>query len=81
MLAAMCNLPIAITMLLDEGADIQSTDLDGNTALHLAYCCSASAAVSVLEARLADETAVNAIGRVPLECAGCVHKFKPICKV
>jgi ankyrin repeat protein len=82
-LAAMCNVCEAIQLLLDAGADVGISDLDGNTPLHLAFAFSASAAVGVLENHLDHRTqnqatedvpdlynVPNIYGRSPLECAG-----------
>ena len=77
-LAAIGNLTDAVSILLDAGADMLSTDLDGNTALHLAYAYTASATISLLETKGSNEESINMLGKTPLECAGCLRKFKGI---
>jgi ankyrin repeat protein len=75
MLAASCNLTDACGVLLDYGANINATDLSGNTALHLAYAFGSMSSVMLLEEKgsrdgvLLDDVPNNS-NRTPSEEAG-----------
>lgn len=78
MYAAASNLVDACSTLLDAGALINSTDLDGCTALHIAYIHGSSSAVSFLEANGADCDALNKKSKVPFETSGSIEKYPPL---
>lgn len=78
LLSAAFNLCEAITLLLDHGAEIRSSDLEGNTALHLAYAFGSMTCVLYLEFRGADSNAKNLKGRAPLEEAGSCALIQPL---
>jgi ankyrin repeat protein len=78
LLSAAINLCEAVTMLLDHGAEIRSTDLEGNTALHLAYAFGSMTCVLYLEFRGADSNAKNLKGRTPLDEAGRCALILPL---
>ena len=78
MVAAACNLSDAVTVLLDNGADFRVTDLERNTALHIAYAFGSLSSALLLEARGADTEAVNGRNRIPTEEAGCQSSLIPL---
>jgi len=78
MYAAASNLVSACSVLLEAGAHINATDLDGCTSLHMAYLYGSSSAVAFLEGNGADSNALNNISRLPLESSGCFDKFPPL---
>jgi ankyrin repeat protein len=78
MLAALCNLSEACSILLDGGADAGATDLNGNTALHLAYAFGSMSSALILEEKGADTNTTNASGRTASEEAG---RFLHFCKI
>jgi ankyrin repeat domain-containing protein 50 len=78
LLSAAFNLCEAVTMLLDHGAEIRSSDLEGNTALHLAYVFGSMTCVLYLEFRGADSNAKNLKGKTPLEEAGRCALILPL---
>jgi ankyrin repeat protein len=78
MLAAACNLPQAVTLLVDCGADINATDIEGNTALHLAYAFGSISCALFLESRGADTNILNTSSRTPSEEAGRQSTLIPI---
>lgn len=78
LLSAAFNLCEAVSMLLDHEAEIRSSDLEGNTALHLAYAFGSMTCVLYLEFRGADSTAKNLDGKTPLEEAGRCALILPL---
>eukprot|EP01035_Chromulina_nebulosa_P017703 gene17703-23294_t len=57
MIASTLNIPQACTILISHGANVNYQDLDGNTALHLAYIYGNTQIIGLLESKgyLADE--------------------------
>ena len=78
MYAACANLVDACRILVEAGAHVNNTDLDGNTALHFAYMLGSSNAVSYLESVNADSYAMNNSNRAPFEEAGRYNKIKSV---
>ena len=78
LLSAAFNLCEGSVDLLDHGADIQSSDLEGNTALHIAYAFGSISCVLLLESRGADSNAENIMGRKPFEEAGRCALLLPL---
>jgi ankyrin repeat protein len=78
MLAAAANLKDAIVMLLDAGADLNASDIDGNTALHLAYSLGSTAAAILLESRGADQDRENMSKCTPIEMSGRGNSVIPL---
>jgi ankyrin repeat protein len=78
MYAAAADLPNVCKILFEAGADLQSKDLDGNTALHFAYMYGSKNSVAMLESLGADDKIDNNFGREPLFESGREKYFKPI---
>jgi ankyrin repeat protein len=78
MYAAAADLPNVCKILFESGADLQSKDLDGNTALHFAYMYGSKNSVAMLESLGADDKIDNNFGREPLFESGREKYFKPI---
>jgi ankyrin repeat protein len=78
MFAACCNLPEACEVLLEAGGDVNATDIDGNTAAHLAYSFSSMRCVNMIENNEAYHETPNFKGLTPLECAGMYMKCRGI---
>lgn len=64
-----------------SGADVYSTDIQTNTALHIAYAFGSMSCVTLLEQNGADPECVNNSGRVPLEEAGRAVFMLPLVSV
>jgi ankyrin repeat protein len=80
MLAAAFDLPEAVSLLCSAGADVNMRDLDGNTALHYAYACSSSHAMSALEDNNANTDIANNAGNTPFDVIGLIDTISPIFK-
>jgi ankyrin repeat protein len=78
MLAAAANLVECIDLLIVSRTEVNSSDIDGNTALHYAYAFGSMAAASVLELRGADNTRTNNSGATPLDVTGMTNAVKRI---
>ena len=76
--AAAYNLSDACAILLDAGAAIETTDLQGNTALHLAYAFGSMTCVLYLEARGGSDFIQNCFGRLPSEEVGRHSLLTPL---
>ena len=71
MYAAIVDDPEALQLLIQAGADLSMKDVDGNTALHLAYMyCSSRCRRLLLASGGVDEEGTNLSGRTPLDVAG-----------
>ena len=89
MYAAAADLSDACQVLLEAGADTRATDLDGNTALHIAYMYSATSVISLLssaahaggdagsdeEEKAGATDRLNQARRAPLEESGRSGKY------
>ncbi|KAM5295378.1 ankyrin repeat domain-containing protein 35 isoform 2-T2 [Glossophaga mutica] len=81
-LAASKGLTECLTILLANGADINSKNEDGSTALHLATISCQPQCVKVLLQHGANEDAVDADNRSPLHwaaCSGCASSVLLLC--
>lgn len=78
MLAAMCGLTDACELLVEAHCDVNASDLDGNTACHLAYAYGATSVAMYLEGRPDFLESTNAMGNTPLDCAGSFKKIRPV---
>lgn len=70
MYAAIVNMPSALQLLIDAGADLTMKDLDGNTVRHLAYMFKSSECLRLLNAMGNSEDSTNILSKTPLEMAG-----------
>jgi ankyrin repeat protein len=71
MYAAITNSILSLKMLHEAGADLTMRDLDGNTALHLAYMYNSRDCVRFLETVPGIEPeSLNMAGKSPLDMAG-----------
>jgi len=75
MFAAASNNADACSALVEAGAALNATDLDGCTALHIAYMYGSSSAIAFLEANGADSDALNNTSKLPFEVAGSFNRF------
>ena len=66
----MCVQRHLVTMLVNEGADVNAADNNGNTALHYAYAYSQAKVCTILEARGASLDIQNLDERMPKEMEG-----------
>jgi len=78
MLAAACNITDAVGMLLDAGADVGVTDLERNTAMHIAYAYGSLSSAFVIETKGGDTSARNGRQRTPTEEAGRQGSLLPL---
>jgi ankyrin repeat protein len=89
MLCAAFNVCEACVLLLDGGAEACATDLEGNTALHLAYAYGSWTCALYMESRGAEggaeggalSEARNNCGRTPSEEAGRYANLCPLLSV
>ena len=68
----------AVGILLDNGADVHVTDLERNSALHLAYAYGALSSALLLESCGANTDLLNGRQRVPSEEAGRQDALIPL---
>jgi ankyrin repeat protein len=54
-----------VKIFLEQGADVDATDIDNNTALHYAYAYAKLMIVPILEAAGAESSALNLLGKTP----------------
>lgn len=66
---------------ISSGADVHATDLQTNTALHIAYAYGSIPCVMLLEAKGADPESRNGSGRTPIEEAGRAEFLYPLVSV
>ena len=71
-------MPDAVGILLDNGADVNVTDLERNSALHLAYAFGALSSALLLESCGANTELLNGRKRVPSEEAGRQDTLIPL---
>ena len=81
MLAVACHLPEATITLLNAGADLTLTDIENNTALHLAYAYGSMSCVEILEVNGANSDVRNVVGRIPSEELARQDNLLPLLKV
>ena len=68
----------AVSILLDNGADVHVTDLERNSALHLAYAFGALSCALLLESFGANTEMLNGRKRIPSEEAGRQDALIPL---
>ena len=78
MLAAGANLFDAVKMLIENGADVNISDIDGNTALHFAYGFGNASLAVFLEGHNANPDNKNLNGDTPIDVAGMANRLLPL---
>ena len=78
MLAAGANLFDAVKLLIEGEADVNISDIDGNTALHFAYGFGNASLAIYLEDHHADSDCKNLDGKTPLDMAGLANRLLPL---